>query len=174
VYQFSITSTKPIGLVQASQFANGNFSISNPAGLSGADFGLVNGWQSRMSGDIKDKIVIADSVVITLKPTIALTKLDLEGASFNFGYCTTDGAHRIVGVADDLVPEPASLAVWSVLGLCWAGVRCWRNRRDGGSPVADASWNSDGSDQRIVARPPWPAHVREAIIEIIERGCPHC
>ena len=33
------------------------------------------------------------------------------------------------GVRRQTLPEPTTMAVWSVIGLCWSGVSCWRKRR---------------------------------------------
>jgi hypothetical protein len=65
------------------------------------------------------------------------------------------------------LPEPATIAVWSLIGLCWGGVSCWRWRR--GLAHNGGNWNRPQTRRRA-ARPPWPDHVRARIIEIIERG----
>jgi hypothetical protein len=175
-YKFSVTATKPLNDIDAvSPFSSKSFTVPNPGGLSGADFGLVSDWESRMSGDIKTKIVIADSVKITLKPyNCTLTSLDIANATFNYGYYQENANHQIthhvVGVADDFVPEPATLVVWSLFGLCWVGGRCWqRQRRETMCPT----WQrGNRTANRCTTRQPWPAHTRAAILEIIERGCP--
>jgi hypothetical protein len=68
-----------------------------------------------------------------------------------------------------MLPEPATIAVWSLIGLCWSGVSCWRRRHS--LSVRDGNWD------RLSARPhrnrpPWPDHVRTRILDIIERGNP--
>ena len=71
------------------------------------------------------------------------------------------------GLRRQALPEPATLAVWSLIGLCWSGVSCWRRRRG-------LSQSGIGADrlrmQRCTRRPPWPDDVRTRILEIIERG----
>jgi hypothetical protein len=67
------------------------------------------------------------------------------------------------------LPEPSTIAVWSLIGLCWGGVRCWRRRQ---GPVQNrVGWGRPGT-RRSLARPPWPDHVRARILEIIEKGAP--
>jgi hypothetical protein len=65
------------------------------------------------------------------------------------------------------LPEPSTIAVWSLIGLCWSGVSCWRRRHGLGQ-------NRVGWDrlrpQRSMTRPPWPEDVRTRILEIIEKG----
>jgi hypothetical protein len=67
------------------------------------------------------------------------------------------------------LPEPSTIAVWSLIGLCWSGVRCWRRRR--GLVQSGLGWDRPRT-QRRTSRPPWPDHVRARILEIIERGAP--
>jgi hypothetical protein len=68
-----------------------------------------------------------------------------------------------------ILPEPATIAVWSLIGLCWSGVSCWRRRR--GFATRDGAWDRVRT-QRHSRRPPWPDHVRARILEIIEKGAP--
>lgn len=57
------------------------------------------------------------------------------------------------------VPEPASVAVWSLIGLAWAGLHVWRRRGARveltGGPVRRAAWSEEN---------------RAAIHALIERG----
>ena len=76
---------------------------------------------------------------------------------------------EITGMRRQTLPEPATLAVWSLIGLCWAGVSCWRQRR--GASRSELHWNRRPTRHSRV-RPPWPEHVRTAVREIIDRGCP--
>jgi hypothetical protein len=66
-------------------------------------------------------------------------------------------------------PEPSTLAIWSLIGLCWAGASVWRRKR---SRTFQGRGAGPRRTRRCGARPPWPEHVRAAIQEIIERGCP--
>ncbi len=62
-------------------------------------------------------------------------------------------AQMFIGFGHPDVPEPASLIVWSLLGMgSWLGLRVWRRRR---GPVG---------------RRPWSPENRTAILEIIECG----
>jgi hypothetical protein len=183
-FQFMVTATKPVTTqtnppISVTQFLGGEFSVprgpgvtprSNGTALAGADFGLVN-YASRAMSAVGNNNVVVDSVVITLTPdytrSAVPTLSDIVDASFAYGYVSnTNGTHRIVGIVDDIVPEPATVAVWSLLGLCWAGMRVWQQRR---APTRAPSLNRG----RSAVRPPWPNHVREAILEIIDRGCHH-
>lgn len=67
------------------------------------------------------------------------------------------------------LPEPATIAVWSLIGLCWGGVSCLRRRR--GLIQSRIGWDRSRT-QRRMTRPPWPDHVRARILEIIEKGKP--
>jgi len=64
-----------------------------------------------------------------------------------------------------VMPEPATLAIWSLIGLALAGAGAWR-RRSG-----SADW-TEGSRRpaRPSARPQWSNENREAILDIIDRG----
>jgi hypothetical protein len=68
-----------------------------------------------------------------------------------------------------MLPDPATIAVWSLIGLCWSGVSCWRRRRS--LSVRDGNWDRSSARPHR-NRPPWPDHVRTRILEIIERGNP--
>ena len=62
-------------------------------------------------------------------------------------------AQMFIGSGEWEIPEPASLIVWSLLGMgSWLGMRVWRRRR---GPVG---------------RRPWSPENRTAILEIIELG----
>jgi hypothetical protein len=67
------------------------------------------------------------------------------------------------------LPEPCTIAVWSLIGLCWGGVSCWRRRR--GLPADRVAWDRPRARCRS-ARPPWPDDVRARILEIVEKGVP--
>jgi hypothetical protein len=179
-FRFLVTATKPVSnQTNSPQIATfpGTMSLpagnTNKAGLSGADFGLIN-EESRSNLGIRDKDVVAESVVIKLKlPNASNFVLDnIQKASFTYGYIATDAdgtAHRIQGIEDEFVPEPATMAIWSLLGLCWVGMRVCQQRR---ASMRGPSWNR-GRNTRSSVRPPWPEDVREAILEIIDRGCHH-
>ena len=64
-----------------------------------------------------------------------------------------------------VMPEPATLAIWSLIGLAFAGAGAWR-RRSG-----SADW-SEGSRQttRQPARQRWSDENRAAIFDVIQRG----
>jgi hypothetical protein len=57
---------------------------------------------------------------------------------------------------DGNVPEPATLIVWSMLGLSGAGAWVWRRR--------------NGADSLGAGRAPWSEQSRTAILQIIDRG----
>jgi hypothetical protein len=170
--KFNLTgaATTPVAGLAPSQFADGDYSSGNGSlGLGGADFGLINA-ASRMNTGLNGMSLIMDSVVITLQSASSVppNTVQITDAAFLYGSSTTGG---VVAVADDLrvVPEPACIAVWSLLGLCWAGMSFWQQRR---AASRGPSWNR-GRNTRSSVRPPWPEDVREAILEIIDRGCHH-
>jgi len=73
------------------------------------------------------------------------------------------------GLKRQTLPEPATIAIWSLIGLCWSGVSCWRRRRG----LVHRGVGPDRARMRhCTARAPWPDHVRARILEIIERGAP--
>jgi hypothetical protein len=55
-----------------------------------------------------------------------------------------------------LVPEPTTVAVWSLLGFCWAGLSVWRRRRNG---LIDAE----------SVRQPWTVENRDRIRQMLDR-----
>ncbi|MEE8451927.1 MAG: hypothetical protein V3R99_08430 [Thermoguttaceae bacterium] len=63
-----------------------------------------------------------------------------------------------------VMPEPATLAIWSLIGLAFAGAGAWR-RRSG-----SADW-SEGSRRtaRLPARQRWSNENRAAILDIVQR-----
>jgi hypothetical protein len=73
------------------------------------------------------------------------------------------------GLQRQTLPEAAAIAVWSLIGLCWSGVSCWRRRR---GPFQSRVGCERLRAQSFRSRPPWPDHVRARIIEIIEKGVP--
>ena len=75
----------------------------------------------------------------------------------------------VTGFQRRTLPEPCTIAVWSLIGLCWGGVSCWRRRR--GLVQSRVGWGRSRT-QRCMSRPPWPDHVRARILEIIEKGAP--
>ncbi len=66
---------------------------------------------------------------------------DSEGAGFNFlntatldinpppGVTVTLATGQVFGESSNVVPEPATIAVWSILGMCAVSARPWRQRR---------------------------------------------
>jgi len=76
-----------------------------------------------------------------------------NGMGTNGGFTVT-GASATAGQ----IPEPATIAVWSLLGLCWAGVRVWRRRRN-----ALAESNARPFRRR------WPEANRNAIRQMLDR-----
>jgi hypothetical protein len=72
---------------------------------------------------------------------------------------------EIAGLQRYSLPEPATLAVWSLIGLCWSGVNVWRRRRSFDRGCND--W-SHRQGVRRANRRPWPDHVRAQILEIVE------
>jgi hypothetical protein len=67
------------------------------------------------------------------------------------------------------LPEPATLAIWSSLGL-FLGLRVWQRRRKG---MAWGDGEDGGEDLPPLAshRRPWSSQQRLAIRRTIERGC---
>ena len=67
---------------------------------------------------------------------------DSEGAGFNFlntatldispppGVTVTLATGQVFGEADNVVPEPATITVWSILGMCVVNARTRRRRRN--------------------------------------------
>ena len=66
------------------------------------------------------------------------------------------------GLHRHTLPEPATIAVWSLIGLCWSGVSCWRRRR--GLNQSGDGWDRSRTPRRM-SRPPWPDHVRKKFLK---------
>jgi hypothetical protein len=65
----------------------------------------------------------------------------------------------------DVVPEPATLIIWSLLGLAFSGaggMSVWRQRRQDAFGVAGGQ-----------PRTPWSEENRQAILRVIDRGRTH-
>jgi hypothetical protein len=90
-------------------------------------------------------------------------KLDSQGS------LTLCALAESAGLRPQALPEPATIAVWSLIGLCWSGVSCWRRRRGLSQSRIGAG---SAPMRRCLRRPPWPDDVRARILEIIERGSP--
>jgi len=84
-----------------------------------------------------------------------VTSLDLTFDEIRYGANWADVAPIATVI---LVPEPATIAVWFLLGLCWTGVRVWRRRRNGLAEI----------DARPV-RGRWPESNRVAIRQMLDR-----
>jgi hypothetical protein len=67
------------------------------------------------------------------------------------------------------LPEPATLAIWSLSGLCWAGAGRWRRRH---GLTQNGASRKHPRTSRPERRAPWPDHVRAAILEIVSRDHP--
>ncbi len=63
------------------------------------------------------------------------------------------------------LPEPATIAIWSSLGLL-LGLRAWQHRRSG----ATLEW-CDTQPSLASQRRPWSSQQRLAIRQTIQRGC---
>jgi hypothetical protein len=170
-FDLTAAATTPVEGIIAFQFATGDFSPGGnlTPGLDKEDFGLINA-ESRMNTNLKTTSLITNSVVITLQPLsgpLTARQLSLiSNAAFEYG-----SRSSMVGIPDAIVPEPVSLAIWSLLGLCWVGRSIWQQRH--GLYNRGPSWNRRrGARCDTATRPPWPEHVRVAIREIIDRGCP--
>jgi hypothetical protein len=55
-----------------------------------------------------------------------------------------------------IIPEPTTVAVWGLLGLCWAGLNTWRRRRNGLVELTES-------------RQPWTEENRVAIQQMLDR-----
>jgi hypothetical protein len=85
---------------------------------------------------------------------------------------TTSGNElsEMAGLDRESDPEPSTLAIWSLIGLCWAGAGWWRRRRQCLFEGGGRRTPMPNRFERRTDRPPWPEHVRTAIREVIERG----
>jgi hypothetical protein len=102
-----------------------------PPGLGGGDFGLLNAQTAPAESPFQNHEVIVNSVEIVLSATRPLLSSDLsyiKNPTFSYGSTHT----AIVGLPDDVVPEPSALAVWLLIGLTWAGSSWMRRRRGAG------------------------------------------
>ncbi|MCE5268548.1 MAG: hypothetical protein LLG00_11750 [Planctomycetaceae bacterium] len=86
-------------------------------------------------------------------------KFKVDFSDLCFDKCETLCVNACVtlcsGPCPPSVPEPMTLAVWSLLGASWCGVRVWRRRRS--------------ELERVTLRTPWTPENREAIRQIVAR-----
>lgn len=126
-FDYSITATSFDG--NEEMFANGTLDFDSPT-LNGSDFGLINFETGPTDPPFKNHEIILNSVNIVLCATRVLTIGDLhfiKSPTFSYGSHHTG----IVGIPDDIIPEPSAVIVWSLLGLTWAGSSWVRRRRRG-------------------------------------------
>jgi hypothetical protein len=76
---------------------------------------------------------------------------------------------QTAGWQRQIMPEPCTIAIWSLIGLCWGGVSCWRRRQ---GLIRSSIGRDSLCTRRHSARPPWPDDARAKIFEIIEKGVP--
>ena len=79
---------------------------------------------------------------------------NLQTAYSGNDFALDDISLEVIGTVESPVPEPATLAIWSLLGLSGAGMWVVRRRKAVG-----------GAD-----RVPWSEENRVAICQLIERG----
>ena len=104
-----------------------------------------------LSGDRKEAWVTFDSLLDTGE------FFDLHVPIENLG--TGDGSF-VLTQTPTAIPEPASVIVWSLLGIGWAGLCVWRRR---GKPRLTGGAGG-------ASPPPWSNETKAAIVSIIERG----
>ena len=133
-------------------FANGS-SVSNGGGMDISISGLMAntvygvrlwGWDDSSNGGRSalwngsnvlafpngpDPMSLDDYVVSFQATADSLGILVLQGRVDPNG----DDDHNVFvnGFELTAIPEPATIAVWGLLGLCWAGLSTWRRRRNG-------------------------------------------
>jgi len=120
-------------------------------GISFADF-LLSGWDGEATGlSPGTKATTTDQISKMMSHTgdvVVLNMYTLDGVD------AQDQLGLTLGDGDPPVPEPATIVIWSLLGMgSWLGMRVWRQRR--GGPVG---------------RQPWSNENRTAIHDIIARG----
>ncbi|MBN2475902.1 MAG: hypothetical protein JXB62_14920 [Pirellulales bacterium] len=91
-------------------------------------------------------------------PTTVQIRFSASGVGDNVGMLLDNV--MVDNVKDDVIPEPASVAIWSLIGLSWIGFGAWRRRRN-----AMARLGGDGGQPTG-----WSDANRTAIHQIIERG----
>jgi hypothetical protein len=166
-YLFGDGSTIALNLV-----SNGTISVSNtPTAFKDISSGQVDGWGNfDFVMDFKDGFTSAvQNLSFTLTGTGGNWTSDAavlignndgyRAAGHVFVPNADDSAALATGYAADggTVPEPATIIIWSLLGMSsWLGLRVWRRRGNS----ADL-----GSGRR-----PWSPEDRRAIREIVARG----
>lgn len=123
-FDFSVTATSFGG--SEAIFADG--SLGGQPGLDGTDFGLVPDPSNVLVVPLRNQDYIVDSVVITLSAIDPITgNLGSLMSDVTFSYGSEHTG--ITGVHDDIIPEPASLIVWSLLGALGLSVGWYRRKR---------------------------------------------
>lgn len=108
--------------------------------------------------------MIVDGTAATYGASTTLAYTQDLSQSYLVGMVWVDSGNLdSVTISAVAVPEPASIIVWSLLGVAWAGLCVWRRRRRGGVEFTDAASGPAG-------RAPWPEENRIAVRQIIERG----
>ena len=122
-----------------SVFGGGNFNGPNLAGpgngaLDGLQYGLAPLNYNGANGNpaVNSTALVQNAVAFELSFTGAFDPSNIYGVVFQYGTATTDATLQGIPDADILVgvvPEPASLAIWSLLALAVGGTTCWRRRK---------------------------------------------
>ena len=115
-----------------------------------------------MEGYLGGSLVASRTLVLTLNNQTAVYDFDAQWNAVDRLEFSETGEDRRFVIdnieLDAAVPEPASVIVWSLLGMGWAGLCVWRRR---GKPRLTGG---------AAGPQPWSDETKAAIVSIIERG----
>jgi hypothetical protein len=119
--------------------------------LTGTAFEVLTGsghgsGESDLALYVRDSLFSGAGTFVTLFSQFGLPPGTLE---------TNDGFEEWFTINPNVIPEPMSIVIWSLMGLGWAGFAAVRRRR------------------AIHLRPEWAPEARTSIRELIEQGRVH-
>jgi hypothetical protein len=164
VYTIAVTAGNPLVFITEATLGVDY----TPAHLNNRDIDVTKTLydiNDNIVGELEFKRLTAGNVVIDdtdiLLPNLKFVKV-VEDIHIGVGFVNSITDTFIQTI---VIPEPASIIVWSLIGSgSWLGMRLWRRRR-----VAASSGNVSSV---AVTRHPWSPEARQAIHDIITRGVP--
>ena len=126
--------------------------VSNPT-FSPLHTVLYDPWTDNLVGSTQVSLTDSTGVLATGVTAIRFTATTDNGSEVG-----VIREYDVFGSATAVIPEPTTIAVWSLLGLCWAGMGVWRRRGRRGVEL-DA----------VRGRQGWTEENRTAIRQMLDR-----
>jgi hypothetical protein len=135
--------------------------LQGPGEPDGLQYGITSAGDNSATGNTPvtgTNALIQNAVLFTFSFTpTAFNAAEISDVSFQYGTALTDpNVPGLPPTGQGDVPEPATLIIWSLLGLSGGGLWAWSRRK--------------GDESIGSARTPWSEDTRAAILQIVDRG----